>query len=194
MLPLDDPRWNEMTCARGSAARLPAIIERLQHCLDESTEVDRDPLGELSETCHQWSTYDSTYAIVPHLVQICARTRPGNVGRIEVLAWVGWCVACLRLNRTAAPPELVDWFEESVLTARLLIAESLPHVAVEEKVYHLRTLRSLLAAFAACHGNPGLAFVLYELESGGTKCGHCGNFFEPMKSSLNPFFTPASGV
>ena len=194
MLPLNDPRWNEMTCARGSAATLPAIIQRLQQCLDETTELGRDLLGELSDTCHQWSTYDSTYATVPHLVRICARTRPENVGRIEVLAWVGWCVACLRLNRTAASPQLVDWFEEGVLTARLLIAESLPHVAVEEKVYHPRTLRSLLAAFAACHGNPALAFVLYELESGGTKCGHCGDFFEPMKSSLNPFFAPAGGT
>lgn len=52
MFPLDDPRWNEMTCARGSAGKLPAIIQRLQHCLDEATELDRDLLGELSEIRH----------------------------------------------------------------------------------------------------------------------------------------------
>ena len=194
MLPLDDPSWGQMTYARGSASNLPGMIQCLQDCIDAGTELDGDLMDHLSDTCHQWSTYDSTYATLPYLVRICARALPGNIARIEVLAWIGWCVACLRLNRTEAPNQLVDWFEESVPTARDLIAQSLPHVDVDEKVHQLRTLQSLLAAFAACHGNPSLGFVMYELESGGTKCGHCGNFFQPMKSSLNPFYDETNGT
>jgi hypothetical protein len=105
-----------------------------------------------------------------------------------ILAWIGWCVACLRLNRTKAPDQLIDWFEESVPTARDLIAETLPYVDVAEKAYRLRTLRDLLAAFATCHGNPALGFVLFELEAGGAQCWHCSNFFQPMESTLNPFW------
>jgi hypothetical protein len=50
------------------------------------------------------------------------------------------------------------------------------------------TLRDLLASFAACQGDPALAFVLYELEAGGVKCEHCNNFFQPLRSGFNPFW------
>lgn len=188
MLPLDDPLWTRLESSHGNASRLPVLIQQLQVAIVQHPTLDGDLIVELSDTCHQWSTYDSTYATVPHLVRICTQTPPDRVGRIELLAWIGWCVACLRLNRTEAPQQLMDWFEQSLPTARDLIAESLPHVDVREDAYQLRTLRSLLAAFATCHGNPALGFVLYELEAGGANCAHCGGFFHPMKSSLNPFY------
>lgn len=183
-----------MTCAGGSASRLPVVIRRLEESIHERGELDCELMVELSATCHQWSTDESTYATLPHLVSICFQLLPDHAARIELLGWIGWCVACLRLNRTPAPQQLMDWFEQSVPKARDLIAESLPYVDVHEEVYKLRTLRSLLAAFATCHGNAALGFVLYELEAGGTKCGHCGNFFEPMRSSLNPFFEPVNST
>jgi hypothetical protein len=188
MLPLDDPSWAQLSYAYGSASTLPKVILHLQDCIDSGAEPNDDLMDTLWDTCHQWTTYDSTYATLPHLVRICARSRPEDTSRIMILTWIGWCVACLRLNQTEAPDQLVDWFEESVPVARDLIAQSLPYVDVRETAYELRTLRGLLAAFATCHGNASLGFVLYELEAGGTKCGHCGNFFQPMKSSLNPFW------
>jgi hypothetical protein len=187
MLPLNDRSWLQLQYAGGSASALPGVLRRLEESVETGT-VDDELMVELSETCHQWSTYDATYAVVPHLVRICAAARPDNVRRIELLSWIGWCVACLRLNRTEAPAALIGWFEESVPRARDLIAESLPYVDVRESGRELRTLRSLLAAFATCHGNPALGFVLSELEAGGTKCAQCGAFFEPMKSSLNPLW------
>lgn len=193
MLPLDDPTWSQLKYAGGDGSNLPNVIRRLEAYVDSDMPLDDDLMEDLSETCHQWSTYDATIATVPHLVDVSTRMRASNPARIELLAWIGWCVACVELNQTTASDTISSWFKQSVSTARDLIAESLPHVDANENTYSLRTTRSLLAAFAACHGNTPLSFVLSELEEGGTKCEYCGRFFEPMKSSLNPFFEHRDG-
>jgi hypothetical protein len=99
---------------------------------------------------------------------------------------VGWCVACLRLNRTEASGDLIRWFEESVPVARDLIAESLPFVT--DSSGSQDNLRNLLAAFATCHGNAPLGLFLFELNAGGFRCDNCKEFIQPMESSMNPFW------
>ena len=131
--------------------------------------------------CDDWSTYDGTLAAVPHLVEICRQQPPGSPARIDLLAWIGWCAACSRLNHQDGPAPLKVWYDASLLLARDLIAESLPFTREVE-------VRGLLAAFAACHEHPALAFILYELEAGGFRCDHCRSFILPMESSMNPFW------
>ena len=97
---------------------------------------------------HDWSTYDSTYAALPHVVQLCRDLPAHDPNRMQLLCFIGWCVVCLRLNETEAAQELTRWFEESVPVARDLIAASLPFAQDSQD-----RLRNLLAAFAACHGN-----------------------------------------
>jgi hypothetical protein len=99
---------------------------------------------------------------------------------------IGWCVACLRLNRTEASGDLIRWFEESVPIARDLIAESLPFVT--DSSGSQDNLRNLLAAFAACHGNAPLGLLLFELDAGGFRCDNCREFIQPMESSMNAFW------
>jgi hypothetical protein len=136
--------------------------------------------------CHQWSTYDSTLAVIPHLVAMCRGQPPQSIARINLLAWIGWCVACIRLNKQDGAEQLKQWYNDSVALARDLIAESLPFALDADG--QPPSVREVLAAFAACHGNHALAFVLFELEAGGFRCDHCHSFITPLQSSMNPFW------
>jgi len=190
MLPLDDPLWSELDPKSTDrpywrASKYPDLLRRLADAIPAG-EYNRDYLVELSTMCHQWSTYDSTLAVVPHLIHICHNQPSDNIARIELLSWVGWCVACIHLNRQSGPDRLKLWYDDAVPVARNLIAESLPFV--KDSIGEQRNTCDLLGAFAACNGNHGLAFILYELESGGFKCDHCNQFIEPMRSSMNPFW------
>ena len=178
MLPLDDPFWSDLGHAYGSGTDIPDWIRDLE----ESGFGDEFPISAI---CHQLTTYDGTYAAIPHLVRVCAADSPESLSRIRILNFVGWCVACLRLNRTVAPNTLVSWFKASVPRARDLIAESLPFVT--DSPGSQANLQGLLAAFASCHGEPDLGFVLYDLEGGGNICPNCDAFIKPMES-FNPFW------
>ncbi len=195
MLTLHDPLWKDLSpkTIDGSypgASTYPDVLRRLTVAIPAG-EYSRDYLIELSTMCHQWSTYDSTLAAVPHLIRICQDQPPDEIARIELLGWIGWCVACIHLNRQGGPDQLKLWYDEAVPVARNLIAESLPFA--KDPIGEQRNVRGLLAAFAACNGNHGLAFILYELEAGGFKCDHCHQFIQPMQSSMNPLWHPRAG-
>ena len=192
MLLLDDPRWERLRHGHGSGADIPGWIQGIEKRLEQNQPIDDDLAVEISSLCHQWSTYDGTYAAIPHVVRLCAAAPAHSDARQWLLYHVGWCVACLRLNRTEADADLIGWFEESVPTARDLIAESLPFAA--DPPGSQDNLRNLLAALAACHGNAPLAFVLFELDAGGFRCDHCQEFILPMESSLNPFWVEGKGT
>jgi hypothetical protein len=189
MLPLDDSHWSKLNPAV-YAPSYPALLSELAATI-AAGKYARDSLGDLVTMCDQWSTFDSTLAAVPHLVQICRNQPPDAAARIDLLAWIGWCVACIHLNRQDGAEHLKQWYKEAVPVARDLIAESLPfaHDSEEQE----SQVRELLAAFAACHGKPALAFILYELEAGGFKCDHCHSFILPMESSMNPMWDPRKG-
>ena len=186
MLPLDETVWSNLN-PREHARLYPARLRELAETV-ATARYTRNCLGELATMCHQWSTYDSTLAAVPHLVDICRKQPPASAARIDLLAWVGWCVACIHLNRQDGPGQLRSWYDESVPVARYLIAESLP--ATREADGERDSVRELLGAFAACHGRPALAFILYELEAGGFRCDHCHAPLRPMQSSMNPLYRP----
>jgi hypothetical protein len=189
MLPLEETVWCNLN-PREYARLYPARLRELAEAVAAGTYT-RCCLGELATTCHQWGTYDSTLAAVPHLVDICRKQPPASTARIDLLAWVGWCVACIDLNRQAGPGQLKRWYESSVPVARDLIAGSLPFTPPADG--ERDTARELLGAFAACHGRPALAFILYELEAGGSRCDHCGSPIRPMQSSMNPMWGPSDG-
>src|SRR5687768_15529007 len=97
MLPLDDTLWSSLN-PRNWAPTYPALLRALAQKIAEGS-FSRGSLGDLCTMCHQWSTYDSTLAVVPHLIDICRSQRPQSNARIGLLTWVGWCVACTKLNR-----------------------------------------------------------------------------------------------
>jgi hypothetical protein len=149
MLPLDDTLWSKLN--PGSyAASYPALLRELAATI-AAGDYARDSLGDLVTMCHQWSTYDSTLAAVPHLVEICRQQPPDAFARIDLLAWIGWCAACICLNRQDGPRQLKQWYGESVSVARDLIAKSLPFAQDSEEaksqcVNCSRRLRHVMAS------------------------------------------------
>ena len=186
MLPLNDTLWSKLN----PAAHAPSYPTQLRELAATIAAGDyaRESLGILVTMCDQWSTFDATLAAVPHLVELCRRQSPNAGARLDLLAWVGWCAACICLNRQDGLQQLKHWYNESVPVARDLIAESLPFA--QDSDGEKSPVRELLAAFAACHGKPALAFILYELESGGFRCDRCHSFIRPMESSMNPMWEP----
>jgi len=184
MLHLDDKLWSTLN-HQAWGPSYPGVLRQLSERIAAGSYT-RECLADLETMCHQWSTYELTLAAVPHLVDICRKQPPQLAARIELLAWVGWCVACVQLNRQDGPAELKQWYDDSIPLARDLIAESLPFS--QSSAGQPCNVRELLAAFAACHGNPALAFILFELQAGGFKCDRCQAFILPMESSLNPFW------
>lgn len=184
MLLLDDTLWSNLN-PKPYAPSYPAQLRQLSETI-AAGEYSPSSLGDLCTMCWDWNTFDSTFAAVPHLIDICRKLPPETTARIDLLAWVGWCVACIHLNRQDGPEQLKQWYKESVPVARDLIAESLPFT--QDPAGEQDNVRELLAAFAACHGHPALAFILYELEAGGFKCDHCKSFILPMESSMNPMW------
>jgi hypothetical protein len=189
MLTLDDTLWSQLNPG-AYAPSYPALLRELAATI-AAGDYARESLGDLVTMCDQWSTYDATLAAVPHLIEICRQQPPDAFARIDLLGWIGWCAACICLNRQDGPKQLKQWYRESVPVARDLIAESLPFT--EDSQEEESQVRELLAAFAACHGKPALAFILYELKAGGFKCDHCHSFILPMESSMNPMWDPKNG-
>ena len=181
MILLDDPLWNELQYAEGCAIKIPPILRSLQAAVAEDGAVDLEAVGHVGEICHQWSTYDATYATLPHLTSICGSALPDNATRLILLKLYGWASACLRLNKTPAPQHLIDAFESSILPTRELIRESLGRV---EAGTHLRPL---LRALAVCMGDAELGLVMYELYDGTFYCDDCGALIQPMRTGFNPF-------
>lgn len=189
MLSLDDDLWISLS-PRPHAESFPAELRRLRAAISAG-EYTRQSVGDLCLICNQWSTYDSTLAVVPHLVQICREEPPESTARIDLLSWVGWCAACVHLNGTAGPAPLKRWYDDAIPAARDLVAASLPFV--QDAEHGPGGLRGLLGAFSACHGNPAIAFILYELEAGGFRCDHCKSFILPLQSSMNPLWVEKRG-
>lgn len=184
MLPLNDSRWNDLR-PKSFAPSFPKLLHQL--ALDIAAGQYRSSsLGQLATMCDQWSTFDSTLAAVPHLVEICRNQEPSSAARMDLLSWIGWCASCCYLNQQDGADDLKDWFNESIAIARRLVSESIPHTESSSRDHS--KVRNLLAAFAACNKNYGLAFLLYELDSGGFRCDHCRQFIRPMESSMNPLW------
>ena len=198
------PHWNFLSCLifpaiggrncvmHTEADRISRFGLSSYRSAGESDECDDDIADAISAICHDWSTYDSTYAAIPHLVEICGTMSLDSPTRVQLLVFVGWCVACLRLNKTTAPKDIIDFFEGSLPIASRLTAETL--AAMTEFGNGDPRLRGLLASLAATHGDCPLAFVLYELDSGGYRCDHCNEFVRPLRSSMNPFWSEETGT
>lgn len=185
MLAIASSRWADLRTGNGNASDFPGVLTTLR-VADDETAIEC--AFRLCDVCHDWSTYDATYAVTPHLVHQCVERKPDDETRIRLLSMTGWFTACLRLNQTPADSDLIEWHAEALPTAALLASESLPFTVASRDAPPVVQTRTMCAAFAAFHGDYPLSFILYELDAGGTKCPTCNSFFSPYRSSLNPFF------
>lgn len=182
MLPLDDRRWSKVSDAYGKA---DDVIQWLRELRQAVPNLDGDLGGYdyYGSLCHQYTVYTATYAAIPHLIDLARLTPPDSPGRMTILSFVGFSVACAKLPRTDKIPKFLQRDYAAALQAAIpLIAESLPHATDDSD--HAPNLRALFAAMAAIKGFAGLAFILADMECS-IECPSCGGFIEPFECNLN---------
>jgi len=163
MLPLDSPRWAELT---GSASRNGESAARR---LRDGPAADFVELYH--QACHQLSVGEVAYAIVPHVIQL-ARTMPLDE-RMWPLITAGTVAACRIAypDRTPTiPTDLRADYEEATAEALQLAAEAIgqPGQTPEQSL-------QLLGAIAGLLGHGELAIQLLMSPPGDElACPACG--------------------
>jgi hypothetical protein len=131
VIPLDSPRWSELSHAYGDGSDLPEILGRLS---DGDVEAMDDLFGSI---CHQGTTYTASYAAVPHLADIAGRTRDAGL-RAQILVLIGSIAA--DTERPPIPDDVRVAYEAALPRALELALKTL-HEPLEpsDAVYLLAT-------------------------------------------------------
>jgi hypothetical protein len=157
MLSLDDPRWNDLGHAYGSAGDIPELLRKLNASRGPKSGAQEEPWFTLwSSLCHQGDVYTASYAAVPHLVDMATRsTGPIDssfyhmpaaieVARVsgrgpeipapdldDYHSAIGRLVECVSIHRNEA------WDQSTVLSAAAALAVAKGHIEVAEALLNL---------------------------------------------------------
>lgn len=157
MLDLDDPRWEQLRHAYGSAADTPKWLRQLEANPNQPHSENRglgDPWYELySSICHQGSVYTASYAAVPHLVRIAGLASDPLPPEYFLLP------AHIEQGRSAsdAMPLPNDLKNDYYMAIKHLPA-LLPRIALAD--WDEPTTRIMASALAALKGHSDLADVI----------------------------------
>ena len=158
MLPLDSPRWSELSHAYGDASDLPELLRELES-LPPDIEREAEPYFTMwSSLCHQGDVYDGSYAAVPHIVRIM-ETAPERVPWTLFLM-----IACIEIARAKGNGPVIAGDLQKEYSAALgkipMLAEAASH-----KDWDHTYCGSVLAAIAASKGLPQYAEAILELDA-----------------------------
>jgi len=131
-LPLDSPRWEELSHAYGDAADTARLLRQLHE--RPNTDLADPAWDELcGSICHQGSVYPASFAALPHLATIAERAKPGlSLSAINLMT----AIVVSDDRREEPPPDLLPAFDAAVarlepLAIRALAgAEDLRAVAI----------------------------------------------------------------
>ncbi|GHD02427.1 hypothetical protein [Novosphingobium pokkalii] len=157
MIKLDDPRWQELSHAYGSAADIPELLRQLAHTTGPKTGYDSEPWFTLwSSLCHQGDVYDASYAALPHIVEIaCNATGAVDFSFFQLPAAIeiarvsgkgppvpadlaqAYGDAVPRLARCVVQYLREDWDEPTLLSVMSALAVAKGHYRVAEAVMNL---------------------------------------------------------
>lgn len=154
MLPLDSPRWSQLTHAYGSAANVPAWLRELRNL--PSSANNAEPWFSIwSALAHQGDVYASSYAAVPHIVEALAiAPERADSSYFQFPAWVE---ICRSKSGPAVPKDLEGPYLAALARLPALVAAA---ACVEWKPEHLACC---MAALAAAKGQPAIAEAAQEL-------------------------------
>ena len=126
MLPLSSSRWAELKHAYGSAADIPALLERAPSESRPGHEPNTAWFDLWSALCHQGDTYTASYAALPHLVAIA--NLPAFHRRYDPLLLAG-CIELSRLEHRGpkVPEDLVPAYSQAIAEAKTLTEQALAH-------------------------------------------------------------------
>ena len=165
-LPLDSPRWDELSTRMGRAGS--SVRESLRSLA--STPSRLDLFRELwPELCSEDRTYDAAFAAAPHLVTF-AKEVPREEG-LEYLIVLG----LIATHTDQVPEDLEPAYGEALSRALELALDRLTDAPIDH------SLRYLLAAVAAFRGRTDLAGALGNLDAIQEPCPSCGTVVFPSE-------------
>ena len=157
LIPLNDPIWQTFRCANGGTDALLPLLLRMGDANSSDLAISDDDWEVLWDTCHQWTTYDSTVATVPHLIDIAeSLTAQSNV-LTELITLIAASIMVVKNDKPNAPSLAYDKFESSVPAAKRLALQYL------ERIDSRREMCSGLALLAATNNDLELAGAMLEI-------------------------------
>jgi len=157
MIGLDDPRWQKLSHAYGSATDIPELLHQLARATGPKTGYSSEPWFTLwSSLCHQGDVYDASYAALPHIVEIALNTKePIDFSFFQLPAAIeiargsgkgppvpgdlaeAYGDGVSRLAECVALHRHEDWDEPTLLSAMSALAAAKGHLRVAEAIMNL---------------------------------------------------------
>ena len=157
-LPLDSPRWRELSTRQGEGAEwVAAVLRGLNDGSLDSTAFDE----MWPHLCSEGSTYDAAFAAAPHLTHL-AWQQPSQVSRTYLIV-----LGLIATDADEMPEDLLEPYRESTDVALDLALKALTDCPLDYE------FRYLLAAVAAFRGATRLADVLQNLDTIEQPCPRC---------------------
>lgn len=162
MLRLSDPGWARLQHAYGTAANIPALLERALAERRPGSHPESVWFELWSALCHQGDAYTASYAAVPHLISLAPKALAQQSYEPLLLAA---SIERARLEGTgpAVPTELLADYEAAVRSGRDLARAALP------AAWNADAHMALAGSLAALSGDVAGARTVFEadLESEG---------------------------
>jgi len=156
VLDLKSPRWSELRHAYGSAADVPALLEKLNQLPTSGGESE--PWFTIwSALAHQGDVYSASFAAVPHVVAALSKApQEADESYFQFPAWIEICRA---KGNVKVPPELRDAYFNALASLPELVARA------STRSWEPGFLACALAAIAAAKGQPEVAEAVLEMSS-----------------------------
>jgi len=139
--------WAGLSHAYGSAANMPALLERARHASAGGSYTEEPWFSLWSSLCHQGDVYTASYAAVPELIAIAEARMGEHAAARECLLLAG----SIELERAeplgVLPPPIPSEFHavyEEALATGARLAETL--IEAEDDPDYTRGLESASAA------------------------------------------------
>ena len=158
MLPLDDPQWERLSHAYGTASNIPDLLRALASSVGPKAGYQEEPWFTLwSSLCHQGDVYTASYAALPHIVEIASK-KPGQIdfGFFQLPA----AIEVARQNRRGPPIPLEIEPAYHLAIARLTDCVSLHR----HDEWDQSMLLCAFAAQAVAKGEFGVAEAIMNLD------------------------------
>lgn len=150
-LPLDSPRWGELSHAYGKASDIPELLRQLRS-YPPGWRYDEDPWFTLwSSLCHQGDVHTASYAAVPHILTLAsARPELAHYQYFLLPASIEGARAAPRAGAPDIPADLADAYWTSWRLVPGLVT------ACSARPWDEDFARSIAAALCAAQGQPAL--------------------------------------
>lgn len=156
MLSLQSKRWSELQHAYGSAADIPALIERLREL--PKSQGEAEPWFTLwSALAHQGDVYSASFAAVPHVIAALA-TAPSEADE-SFFQFPAWVEICRAKGQVEIPEDLKSPYIEALARLPSLVAQA------SSRQWEAGFLACALSAIAAAKGNHAIAEAVLEMSS-----------------------------